>query len=383
MNAVLRLVLRRRLSRRSRLLCFVCWFIASLLFASISIFFFYAVFVYHCCSRSSETIVSLTTTPKRFTYELPIAVYSLLGQTVLPKEIRIYLSPSSLIRNLSIQHLKLAVQHLDSSSVISRLFDRLVQIWWEENDYGPATKFLPIIREFHSNRTHRSQSQAIIICDDDHYYHPHVIETLNRYARRHEQVIVGLRGWRSKHLSRVLTIMCGLGFSFSVRDDLTWGVSGAEESAYHIVESFRLAQAYRVGVVTANYAYLIRPSFFDSHFYEDFSSVAADIRRVDDIWLNGQAAKRNISRYVVPSCCPNIGVTRTHELETYLINHQMTRSSANDHALKWFEQAWERELWYRFKGVNRPKYRSRLISIYRQWISLIVRLKIIFDVGFV
>ena len=80
MNAVLRLVLRRCLFRRSWLLYFISWFIASFLFASILIFFFYAVFVYHCCSRSSETIVSLTTTPKRFTYELPIAVYSLLGQ---------------------------------------------------------------------------------------------------------------------------------------------------------------------------------------------------------------------------------------------------------------------------------------------------------------
>jgi hypothetical protein len=203
MNAVLRLALRRCLSRRRRLFSYICWIIASLLFVSISIFFFYSVLVYHCCSRSSETIVSLTTTPKRFIYELPIAIYSLLGQTVLPKEIRIYLSPSSLTRNLSIEHLKLGVQHLDSSSVISRLFDQLVQIRREDNDYGPATKFLPIIREFHSNATHRSQSQAIIICDDDHYYHPHVIETLNEHAQRHPQVIVGLRGWRSEHLRRI------------------------------------------------------------------------------------------------------------------------------------------------------------------------------------
>ena len=199
MNAFRRLVIRRCFSRRSWFCFPVRWLTVSVvtfLSVSIGIFLFYSVLIYYCCSRSSDTIVSLTSTPKRFTYELPIAVYSLLAQTVLPKEIRIYLSPSSLIRNqshLSTKHLKLAVQSLDSSSVIGRLFDQLVQIRWEENDFGPATKFLPIIREFHSNT-----SQAIVICDDDHYYHPHVIETLNQYAERNQRIIVGLRGWRSK-----------------------------------------------------------------------------------------------------------------------------------------------------------------------------------------
>jgi hypothetical protein len=171
-------------------------------------------------------------------------------------------------------------------------------------------------------------------------------------------------------------------FSSLVREDLIWGV-GDDEISYHVIDSFRISEIYRVGIVTANYAYLIRPSFFDSHIYIDFNQVSPDIRRVDDIWLNGHASKRNISRFVIPTCCPSISVTRTHELENYLIAHKMTRSEANSHAIEWFKNSWEKDLWYRFNGQNRPKYRNRFIKIYRQWISIILRLKFIIYCGFI
>ncbi|CAF1100501.1 unnamed protein product [Adineta ricciae] len=341
-----------------------------LLFLSLFILFFYAIFIYHlnyCCFNPSDIIVSLTTTPKRFHYELPIAVHSLLTQTILPKEIRIYLSPKANVinrTNLTLEYLKIYVRNIDRSRVIGKLFDQLVQLRMEEEDYGPATKYLPIIKEFHSLSTNTLQSQRIIICDDDHYYHPYTISTLMKYSDQYKNSIIGLRGWR-------------------IREDLSWGVGSAEEFFYHIVESARLSDIYRVGIVTANHGYLIRPSFFDSHIYLDFNQAPADIRRVDDIWLNGYASKRNISRFVVPTCCRSISVTRTHELENYLIEHHMTRSSANDHALKWFNQTWERDLWYRFYGQNRPQYSSGWRTAFREWLNVIIRLRILIYYGFV
>ena len=104
---------------------------------------------------------------------------------------------------------------------------------------------------------------------------------------------------------------------------------------------------------------------------------------MDDIWLNGYASKRNISRWVVPSCCRNIGVTRTHELENYLIAHQTSRSSANDHALQQFGQTWEKHLWYRFHGENPPNYRSWWQEIYREWINVVLRVKFILYFGLI
>ena len=153
--------------------------------------------------------------------------------------------------------------------------------------------------------------------------------------------------------------------------------------ARHIIESSYLSHFYRVGVLTANFAYLIRPSFFDAQVYLDFNHVPDDIRHVDDIWLNGQAAKRNIARYVIPSCCSHISVTRTHALEEYLVKNRMNRLAANNHALQWFSMNWERDLWYRFHGQNAPDYRSWWTAIYREWMTIILNLKFIVYFGFI
>lgn len=158
---------------------------------------FYSIFIFQTNyfeSDLSDIIISLTTTPSRFHFELPLTIHSLLSQTQLPKEIRIYLSPKSIIihqQNLTLEHLKLSIQYLDSSDTIIKLFDRLVNIQLEEEDYGPATKFLPIIKEF------QSKSQAIMICDDDQYYHPYTLSTLNEYSTKFPHSIIGFRGWRS------------------------------------------------------------------------------------------------------------------------------------------------------------------------------------------
>jgi hypothetical protein len=167
------------------------------------ILFFHSLSIFQSTgSHSLDIIISLTSTPERFHYELPFAIHSLLSQTELPKEIRIYLSPTSAIirqQNLTLSHLKIYLQHLDSSTTIARLFDQLVHIRLEQEDYGPATKFLPIIKEFHSKKNSKSQSQLIMICDDDHYYHPYTLATLDKYANKYYNSIFGLRGWRGKN----------------------------------------------------------------------------------------------------------------------------------------------------------------------------------------
>lgn len=61
----------------------------------------------------------------------------------------------------------------------------------------------------------------------------------------------------------------------------------------------------------------------------------------------------------------------------------MTRSDANTHALEWFKQTWEKDLWYKFNGENRPKYRNLGMKIYREWINFILRLKFIIYCGFI
>lgn len=169
-----------------------------LIISAILIVFVHSILIFRTSPSEmnlSDIIISLTTIPARFHDELPLTIHSLLSQTQLPKEIRIYLSPKfKIIRrnNLTLEDLKLSLQHLDSSSSISKRFDRLVRIELEEEDYGPATKFLPIIKELHST------FQPILICDDDQYYHPYTLATLNQYSKQYPDSMLGLRGWRSK-----------------------------------------------------------------------------------------------------------------------------------------------------------------------------------------
>lgn len=153
-----------------------------------------------CCAGSSDMIVSLTSTSERFHYELPFAVHSLLSQTVLPDKILIHLAPNS-TDNLTRAHLRAAMQRLDASTALISRFDRRVQIRFEQEDLGPATKFIPIIKEYHANGGTKTQSQAIMICDDDHYYHPRTVATLTMFADKYRDGIVGLRGWRGNYFT--------------------------------------------------------------------------------------------------------------------------------------------------------------------------------------
>ena len=362
MRLSLRLVSRRRKN----------FFVVSALV--VVVFLLYQIFF---SVRTSIFIVSLTTTPKRFQFELPLTIRSLLSQTLLPKEIRIYISPVFNRTNLTSVDLRSKI----SSEKTQNLFDEIVRLKYVENDDGPATKFLPILREFHSDRKRFSQDQPIVICDDDHIYQPNLLSTLDRYSKVYPNEILGFRGWRSETNSNSSFLFFSFKFSFLVRDDLRWGVSDSIEYSFHVVLSHFIRKMYRVGVITANSAYLIRPRFFDEKIYSNFSQIHDEIRHVDDIWLNGHAARRNISRFVVPSLCPSLSVTRTHELENFFEKHQTTRSAANDRALRSFENVWEKTLSYRFHGENHPTYRFWFQTIFRESFCAMWKLQLILQFG--
>ncbi len=170
-------------------------------FILLPLFFFYCygMLILHssrCCALTSNIIISLTSAPARFSHELPITIYSLMMQTHLPQEIRLHLSATH--KNFSLSILKASIQRLDSSMDVSRLFEQLVRIRYEQYDYGPSTKFIPILKELHAIETNDSSSQLIMICDDDVYYHPHTLVTLQQYSNQFNNSIIGFRGWRGR-----------------------------------------------------------------------------------------------------------------------------------------------------------------------------------------
>ncbi len=195
-RSILRQFRWRFIFRFLSLIVFIFILLPILIVVSYSLIIFHSI---QCCKDSSNIIVSLTSVPVRFYHELPLTIHSLLSQTQLPEEIRLHITIDK--HNFTLAHLKTNIKRLDNSIFIDKLFDKLVRIRFEKSDYGTATKFIPILKEFHSmTTTNDTSSQPIVVCDDDHYYHPYTLAILDQYSREFKNSIVGLRGWRSKIL---------------------------------------------------------------------------------------------------------------------------------------------------------------------------------------
>ncbi len=110
----------------------------------------------HTKPRDHHPIVSLTSVPKRLEL-IKATLISLLKQTIPPQEIHINLG-EDLFANHPIPDF---LQQL-----------KVIKIFWVKKDCGPATKYIPTLERF------SKQKQLLIICDDDMYYAPDLIESL-------------------------------------------------------------------------------------------------------------------------------------------------------------------------------------------------------------
>ena len=291
-------------------------------------------------------IVSLTSCCHRLTRELPLALRSLLDQTVPPREIRVYI-PIQDRESFEIERKKLFRSEDSNNDLIK---------WIYVPDRGPGTKFLYVIedhliamRQIYSEDTAR---QLILVCDDDHWYHPTLIENFLRYHALNPDAALGFRGWR-------------------VREDLTWGVTG-EERKWHVIFGVDIDEIYRAGVITANYGYLIQPRFFynNNNDYNNILNLTAGPPAafwMDDIWMNGHLARSGVPRYILPAD----GMTFEMKKGYSLLDERKKKPDAasetqrtterwqdNNMVLQHFGKWWEPYLWYKPGGINAPRYKS-------------------------
>ncbi|EJD34908.1 hypothetical protein AURDEDRAFT_117525 [Auricularia subglabra TFB-10046 SS5] len=286
-------------------------------------------------------VVTLATTKLRASHELPTALRSLLHQSLTPREIQIHVPQEE--KAAFEEELRLLPFPL------RQLFTHpSVRIRFGE-DLGPGTKLIPALAgmlEAHDYTT------PLVVLDDDHLYHPRVLEALVRaHISLGRRAAVGTRGWR-------------------VRQDLAWGVQ-ASEYDNHVHLGWFMSAPYRAGVLTANDAYLVLPAFFRASACGDAQATEPAARPavldpmdeanpqaahlVDDIWINGQLARNCIPRYIVPVPGANIDVTRTHVLEGHMRGDGISRARANDVMLRFFKEAWAREdIWFQFGGKEQP-----------------------------
>src|SRR5437764_13691514 len=205
-----------------------------------------------------RVIVSLSTVPDRINNLRP-TIRSLLKQTRPPDEIVLAI-PEFSIRE---QRRYAVPKHISRWPRMRVLHCR--------RDWGPATKFIPIVREeLGAGRG----STLIMVVDDDRVYPRDALETYLHYNEQLPEAALCFRG-------------------AAMPRNLDWRHA-------KMIRASELRQPQPAAVITGCGSYFIQPRFFDESLW-DYSEAPQGAFYMDDIWISGCLARRNVNRYAVPA----------------------------------------------------------------------------------
>jgi hypothetical protein len=248
-------------------------------------------------SNHRRVIASLTTVPARID-NLGPTVRSLLRQTRPPDEIVLTI-PEFSIREQ---------RPYEVSGYLSRLPS--LRILHCRRDWGPATKFIPVIREeLAANRG----DTLIMVVDDDRIYPPDALETYLHYNKQLSEAALCFRG-------------AAMPRSFDWRDAM-------------MTKASELREPHSVAVITGCGSFLIQPRFFDESLW-DYSHAPQGAFYMDDIWVSGCLTRRNVKRYVVPASAMMRSVWRQRRT---LSLHDVPngRQQNNNETIAFFRDSWD------------------------------------------
>jgi hypothetical protein len=208
--------------------------------------------------QGCRVIASLTTLPDRI-QNLEPTIRSLLEQTRPPDEIVVAIPQFSIRQKMEYT----VPAYLEA---IPR-----VRILRSEKDWGPASKFIPVIQE--ELAAGRGQT-LIMVVDDDRIYPRDALEIFLHYHKKLPDAALCFRG---ALLPR----------------SLVWFLP-------KIFRASQIREVMRVAVITGTASYLIQPRFFDSALW-DYSNAPAGAFYVDDIWISAHLDRRGVDKYVVPA----------------------------------------------------------------------------------
>ncbi|WP_372885408.1 hypothetical protein [Shimia sp.] len=212
-----------------------------------------------------------------------------------------------------------------------------VEIRIADRDWGPATKLLPALREF-------PQDQEILFCDDDMDYPEDWAEGFLAERRRRPEACITLCSESVLEPARRKRRQVQRPRAFCL-----WNELDLEQHLRLLVEGFgRRVLGWprrfvgRRRCLVAGYAeifmgyggVLVRPEFFD----EDVFDIPPELRRVDDYWLSGVAAKNGHHAWMIPrrrepTSHPHYAEASLTDLE----NSEGGRSAANAHAVRYLQ----------------------------------------------
>lgn len=248
-------------------------------------------------SDDHRIIASLSTVPERIG-NLGPTIRSLLRQTRSPDEIVLAI-PEFSIRE---QRRYAVPKH------VSRL-PRL-RVLHCRRDWGPATKFIPIVRE---ELAAGRGNTLIMIVDDDRIYPRDALETYLHYNEQLPEAALCFRG-------------------AAMPRDLDWRHA-------KMIYASELRQPQAAAVITGCGSYLIQPTFFDESLW-DYSQAPPGAFYMDDIWISGCLASRNVKRYVVPASAMMRSVFRQRRT---LSLHDVPdgRQYNNNETIAFFGDTWD------------------------------------------
>src|SRR6266581_601660 len=251
-------------------------------------------------SRKSDgrrVIASLSTVPERIG-NLGPTIRCLLKQTRPPDEI-VLAVPEFSIR----EQRPYAVP-----KYISR-WPRL-RVLHCRRDWGPATKFIPIVRE---ELAAGRGNTLVMVVDDDRVYPRDALETYLHYNEQLPDAALCFRG-------------------AAMPPNLDWRNA-------KMIRASELREPQPAAVITGCGSYLIQPRFFDESLW-DYSQAPQGAFYMDDIWISGCLTRRNVKRYVVPASAMMRSVFRQRRT---LSLHDVPdgRQYNNNETIALFGDAWD------------------------------------------
>jgi hypothetical protein len=244
-----------------------------------------------------RVIVSLSTVPDRINNLRP-TIRSLLKQSRPPDEIVLAI-PEFSIRE---QRPYPVPEHVSRWPRLRVLHCR--------RDWGPATKFIPIVRE---ELAVGRGNTLVMVVDDDRIYPRDALET---YLHYNEQLPDAALCFRGAAMPR----------------NLDWRDA-------KMIRASELREPQPAAVITGCGSYLIQPRFFDESLW-DYSQAPQGAFYMDDIWISGCLTRRNVKRYVVPASAMMRSVIRQRRT---LSLHDVPngRQYNNNATIAFFGKTWD------------------------------------------
>jgi hypothetical protein len=177
-------------------------------------------------------------------------------------------------------------------------------------DWGPATKFIPVVRE---ELAAGRGDTLIMVVDDDRVYPRDALATYLHYNAQLPGAALCFRG-------------------AAMPRTLDWRDA-------RMIKASELRQPEAVAVITGCGSYLIQPRFFDESLW-DYSVAPPGAFFMDDIWISGWLARRNMKRYAVPASAMMRSVWRQRRT---LSLHDVPdgRQQNNNETIAFFRDSWD------------------------------------------